>query len=418
MHIASSEKRRRCSFAQDTQMLDVQYTTSRDPEPPAPSCLDIEKEVQSSPSAHGITPRLTPITPATTPSTGSGIHASPASSVRSTLSGDGASSNVSGHSSGRSERSSLLILPSPTRSRIDPEYTARLGSQAQQQRYSQQSVILPPPYIARGATSSSIFRPTTTASPGLKVNTSSGSGSLLGTPDRSFRFSYSSTSLSASSSFVSSFGSITTPIGTPRRYSSQYQHGHHAGRSDRFIPSRATSNLNFSLWGDEREARSNIPIAHNDTNEANTDDRNGTATEDGTDTSIRNDSTGGSQQALLNELLRSELLGENTDPTGYYPTARLSGQQSADNLRNPLREAGNHFRFQSPRQAYLNDFYHQSTGPEAVVNSFSLTPMGSATSHRLLSTPQKRTRRIQKVPFKVLDAPALQDDFYLNLVDW
>jgi cell division cycle 20-like protein 1, cofactor of APC complex len=22
------------------------------------------------------------------------------------------------------------------------------------------------------------------------------------------------------------------------------------------------------------------------------------------------------------------------------------------------------------------------------------------------------------VPFKVLDAPALQDDFYLNLVDW
>jgi len=27
-------------------------------------------------------------------------------------------------------------------------------------------------------------------------------------------------------------------------------------------------------------------------------------------------------------------------------------------------------------------------------------------------------RKIPKVPFKVLDAPALQDDFYLNLVDW
>jgi cell division cycle 20-like protein 1 (cofactor of APC complex) len=26
--------------------------------------------------------------------------------------------------------------------------------------------------------------------------------------------------------------------------------------------------------------------------------------------------------------------------------------------------------------------------------------------------------QIPKVPFKVLDAPALQDDFYLNLVDW
>ena len=29
-----------------------------------------------------------------------------------------------------------------------------------------------------------------------------------------------------------------------------------------------------------------------------------------------------------------------------------------------------------------------------------------------------RFRKIPKVPFKVLDAPALQDDFYLNLLDW
>ena len=30
----------------------------------------------------------------------------------------------------------------------------------------------------------------------------------------------------------------------------------------------------------------------------------------------------------------------------------------------------------------------------------------------------KPVRKIAKVPFKVLDAPQLQDDFYLNLVDW
>ena len=30
----------------------------------------------------------------------------------------------------------------------------------------------------------------------------------------------------------------------------------------------------------------------------------------------------------------------------------------------------------------------------------------------------KKTRKIAKVPFKVLDAPQLRDDFYLNLVDW
>ena len=27
-------------------------------------------------------------------------------------------------------------------------------------------------------------------------------------------------------------------------------------------------------------------------------------------------------------------------------------------------------------------------------------------------------RKINKLPYKVLDAPALQDDFYLNLIDW
>jgi cell division cycle 20-like protein 1 (cofactor of APC complex) len=32
--------------------------------------------------------------------------------------------------------------------------------------------------------------------------------------------------------------------------------------------------------------------------------------------------------------------------------------------------------------------------------------------------PKKKQRKIPKIPYKVLDAPALQDDFYLNLVDW
>jgi cell division cycle 20-like protein 1 (cofactor of APC complex) len=29
-----------------------------------------------------------------------------------------------------------------------------------------------------------------------------------------------------------------------------------------------------------------------------------------------------------------------------------------------------------------------------------------------------KPRKISKTPFKVLDAPSLQDDYYLNLVDW
>lgn len=39
-------------------------------------------------------------------------------------------------------------------------------------------------------------------------------------------------------------------------------------------------------------------------------------------------------------------------------------------------------------------------------------------SQRLLLSPRRAARTISKVPFKVLDAPDLADDFYLNLVDW
>ncbi|ERL87230.1 hypothetical protein D910_04628, partial [Dendroctonus ponderosae] len=48
---------------------------------------------------------------------------------------------------------------------------------------------------------------------------------------------------------------------------------------------------------------------------------------------------------------------------------------------------------------------------------YSLSPL-SASSQRLLRSPHKATRKISRIPFKVLDAPELQDDFYLNLVDW
>jgi cell division cycle 20-like protein 1, cofactor of APC complex len=36
----------------------------------------------------------------------------------------------------------------------------------------------------------------------------------------------------------------------------------------------------------------------------------------------------------------------------------------------------------------------------------------------MLLSPRKQTRTVAKQPYKVLDAPELKDDFYLNLVDW
>ena len=36
----------------------------------------------------------------------------------------------------------------------------------------------------------------------------------------------------------------------------------------------------------------------------------------------------------------------------------------------------------------------------------------------MLLSPRRPPRAVNKVPYKVLDAPDLADDFYLNLVDW
>src|SRR5271170_4724712 len=48
---------------------------------------------------------------------------------------------------------------------------------------------------------------------------------------------------------------------------------------------------------------------------------------------------------------------------------------------------------------------------------YSLSPI-RFDSQRLLLSPRREPRAIPKVPYKVLDAPDLKDDFYLNLVDW
>ena len=47
----------------------------------------------------------------------------------------------------------------------------------------------------------------------------------------------------------------------------------------------------------------------------------------------------------------------------------------------------------------------------------ALVSLGSRTEALLCSPPLPK-RRVAHVPYKVLDAPALADDFYLNLLDW
>ena len=71
-------------------------------------------------------------------------------------------------------------------------------------------------------------------------------------------------------------------------------------------------------------------------------------------------------------------------------------------------ESNRHFPFQ---YRYDCEALTEASSP------YSLSPVGSK-SQKLLRSPRKTARKISKIPYKVLDAPELQDDFYLNLVDW
>lgn len=87
----------------------------------------------------------------------------------------------------------------------------------------------------------------------------------------------------------------------------------------------------------------------------------------------------------------------------------------ADLLHTPSRTPqrnSNLFTYQSPSKS------RPSSSSMNVQNElYSLSPV-RADSQTLLLSPPKKARNIPKIPYRVLDAPDLADDFYLNLVDW
>eukprot|EP00580_Thalassiosira_gravida_P013544 CAMPEP_0201682670 /NCGR_PEP_ID=MMETSP0494-20130426/51735_1 /ASSEMBLY_ACC=CAM_ASM_000839 /TAXON_ID=420259 /ORGANISM="Thalassiosira gravida, Strain GMp14c1" /LENGTH=897 /DNA_ID=CAMNT_0048166431 /DNA_START=132 /DNA_END=2825 /DNA_ORIENTATION=- len=139
------------------------------------------------------------------------------------------------------------------------------------------------------------------------------------------------------------------------------------------------------------------------------------------------------QPLLYDALLRSELLGENVDPAMHSvqsPTGLVHGTNAAgggvgnggggNGVVTPFRERSNNLRF-SPNNHNGRQFYRGARERHSsIVNSFGLAPVSMGPNQRasLGSYTERCKRKIAKVPTKVLDAPALQDDFYLNLVDW
>lgn len=94
-------------------------------------------------------------------------------------------------------------------------------------------------------------------------------------------------------------------------------------------------------------------------------------------------------------------------------------EQSEERKCNPSSSTSTSPPSSSSSMVFRNLFRYRYDYEALVEPSspYSLSPV-SAKSQKLLRSPRKTTRKISKIPYKVLDAPELQDDFYLNLVDW
>ncbi len=142
--------------------------------------------------------------------------------------------------------------------------------------------------------------------------------------------------------------------------------------SDRFIPNRVSSNLNRIFI--EEDTREVLRKSNNTDN--NRDDQN---------------------SQIYSNLLQAHILGQS--PTAENLSALKSG------LANPQINSKKIFRFKSEKKNIENAPYTNLYSPIQLSNDNMMSPL-------------KTNRKISKVPYKVLDAPALMDDFYLNLLDW
>ncbi|KAI4327033.1 hypothetical protein L6164_019537 [Bauhinia variegata] len=132
--------------------------------------------------------------------------------------------------------------------------------------------------------------------------------------------------------------------------------------SDRFIPSRSGSN--FALF--------NIPPSTNSPSEGREDSSSTYAT-----------------------LLRAALFGPDT-----RVVPPVTPDKRSFSMNPPSR---NIFRYKTETRLPMHS-----------ISPFVCDDVVTGATHIAAKTP----RKVPRSPYKVLDAPALQDDFYLNLVDW
>ena len=160
--------------------------------------------------------------------------------------------------------------------------------------------------------------------------------------------------------------------------------GNNVRYSDRFIPSRV--------------AGLNLETAFMLLTER--DDGKGNSKDDGTQ--------------AYHKLLKSELLGMD----GSLGLA--AHMADGGDVGRGKRKDGPGNGFESIHTSPTRNLFAFRTDPRTDTHGspYSVSPLGGDMGRLIGWARGTSPRKIARTPFKVLDAPNLQDDFYLNLVDW
>ncbi|KAG6863454.1 hypothetical protein C0991_005688, partial [Blastosporella zonata] len=121
--------------------------------------------------------------------------------------------------------------------------------------------------------------------------------------------------------------------------------------------------------------------------------------------------------AIFTSILHSEVTppghpARSASPTRPVPSTSTS-TTSTTLPQTPTRRRL--FAYASPSSSHPSTPTRRLDTPNAP--AYSLSPVRAA-SRALLESPRRHLRSVCKTPYRVLDAPDLADDFYLNLVDW
>ena len=201
----------------------------------------------------------------------------------------------------------------------------------------------------------------------------------------------------------------TTPSSSPSRKRQKVQ----GGGGDRFIPNRSGQDLqaSYNLLHDDGSpatpSKSHKKVHSSELNfqkrDANQSYSNVLRSEmfDGTvPQAVRSSNEGPNTRSKTPPINGSMLSGPSLTPSTPHKNLFSYGSNPTPSL--------------TPRSTSRSE-----RGPNVNARSeiYSLSPIKHSSQMMLLS-PRKTPRTVSRIPYKVLDAPELQDDFYLNLVDW